>query len=222
MRDRVKDADLAIAVLQSFQSEDLDPSIDARLLYFTNALMIARTGDGTSKAIFQSAPPVVHLSGIAWGLISKALQVLVLRDPNAVMAVSGVSPTDDILSVEMLFRVEPQRQALLTYARNVLVLSLIISLFTAGLVYLALQQSIVRPVRRLSRAMSGFARRPLSSFEDLRSAKRRDELGEASRALASMRQTVRNSLVQNQRLASLGTGMTQINHDLRNQHGFAE
>ena len=96
------------------------------------------------------------------------------------MAVSGVSPTDDILSVEMLFRVEPQRQALLTYARNVLVLSLIISLFTAGLVYLALQQSIVRPVRRLSRAMSGFARRPLSSFEDLRSAKRRDGLGEAS------------------------------------------
>jgi len=50
----------------------------------------------------------------------------------------------------------------------------------------------------------------------LRSAQRRDELGEASRALASMRQTVRNSLVQNQRLASLGTGMTQINHDLRN------
>ena len=221
LRDRVKDADLAIAMLQSFQSEDLDPSIDARLLYFTNALMIARTGDGTSKAIFQSAPPVVHLSvnlqtESAWGLISKALQVLVLRDPDAVMGVSGVSPTDDILSVEMLFRVEPQRQALLTYARNVLVLSLIISLFTAGLVYLALQQSIVRPVRRLSRAMSGFARRPLSSFEDLRSAKRRDELGEASRALASMRQTVRNSLVQNQRLASLGTGMTQINHDLRN------
>ena len=221
LRDRVKDADLAIAMLQSFQSEDLDPSIDARLLHFTNALMIARTGDGTSKAIFQSAPPVVHLNvnlqaEPAWGLIRKALQVLFLSDPDAVMGVSGVSPTDDILTVEMLFRVEPQRRALLGYAGNILGLSLMISLFTAGLVYLALQRSIVRPVRRLSLAMSGFAKRPLSSFDDLKSAQRRDELGEASRALVSMRQTVRNSLVQNQRLASLGTGMTQINHDLRN------
>ena len=52
------------------------------------------------------------------------------------------------------------REALLNYSRNILLISLVISLITASLVFLALYWMIVRPIIKLSSNMDAFLQTP--------------------------------------------------------------
>ena len=77
------------------------------------------------------------------------------------------------------------RGALLTYFRNVMLLSLAISLITAALVFLALYLIIVRPIKRISRNMTEFSRQPENSALVFEPSGRSDEIGVAEERLAS-------------------------------------
>ena len=52
------------------------------------------------------------------------------------------------------------RAAMLVYSRNVALLSLVISLFTATLVYAAIDRVMIRPIRAMTNSMLAFARAP--------------------------------------------------------------
>lgn len=108
------------------------------------------------------------------------------------------------------------RAALLIYSRNVLLLSLAISLITATLVFLALYVMIVRPIRRISGNMTAFSREPDNSALILAPSRRADEIGVAERRLAAFEQDLGQTLRQRQHLADLGLAVSKINHDLRN------
>ncbi|MFP4520272.1 MAG: ATP-binding protein, partial [Oceanicaulis sp.] len=105
---------------------------------------------------------------------------------------------------------------LLTFSRNIALLSLFIAAVTGGLLYLALLVVLVRPMRRLARAMTAFAEDPLDPARRVSPARRSDELGEAQAALAAMQDEVREAFAQRERLAALGGAVARINHDLRN------
>ncbi len=108
------------------------------------------------------------------------------------------------------------RGALLTYFRNVMLLSLAISLITAALVFLALYLIIVRPIKRISRNMIEFSRQPENSALVFEPSGRSDEIGVAEERLASFQKELQITLRQKQHLADLGLAVSKINHDLRN------
>ena len=108
------------------------------------------------------------------------------------------------------------RAALIDYSSRILVLSVIISLVTAALVYLSLQWLMVRPLRRLTESMMFFRDHPEDMSIAVEVTGRRDEIGVAQRELADMQGKVRDSLQQQTRLAALGIAVTKISHDLRN------
>ncbi|MFZ1815601.1 MAG: HAMP domain-containing sensor histidine kinase [Rhizobiaceae bacterium] len=108
------------------------------------------------------------------------------------------------------------KHALRLYARNVLLLSLAISLITASLVFLALHWLIVRPIRRLSRNMNAFSAEPDNASLIYEPTGRRDEIGVAETRLAAFETDLHNTLRQRQHLADLGLAVSKINHDLRN------
>ena len=62
--------------------------------------------------------------------------------------------------VEIVMDETPLRRAMLTFSRNILILSLFISVLTAALVYLTLNLMFVRPMRRLTDAMVAFRENP--------------------------------------------------------------
>jgi len=107
-------------------------------------------------------------------------------------------------------------RALRTYARNVALLSLAISLITAALVYGALYGLIVRPIRRISDNMAAFSREPDNAALILAPGRRRDEIGATERKLAGFEKELHSTLRQRQHLADLGLAVSKINHDLRN------
>ncbi|MFJ5488292.1 sensor histidine kinase, partial [Hansschlegelia beijingensis] len=108
------------------------------------------------------------------------------------------------------------RNAMLGFARNVLLVALVISLVTAALVYLALDLMIVRPVRRLTATMVGFAEAPEDASRIVVASGRADEIGVAESELERMQSEIHGQLQQKSRLAALGLAVSKINHDLRN------
>ena len=125
-------------------------------------------------------------------------------------------PDDGPGHIEILVEETPLRSAMVRYSVNILTLSLVISLITAGLVYLALHVLIVRPMRRLTRSMAEFRAAPEDGSSVIRPQARGDEIGEAERELAAMQEELRLALRQKTRLAALGAAVAKINHDLRN------
>ncbi|MEK7264994.1 MAG: HAMP domain-containing sensor histidine kinase [Pseudomonadota bacterium] len=118
--------------------------------------------------------------------------------------------------VDMFVSQAALRADLLEYARNVLLLSLVISSLTAALVYWSLDRMIVHPVRRLTGNMIAFEKNPEDEAVLLVAGNRLDELGVAERSLASLENRTQSLLKERRRLAALGAGISKISHDLRN------
>jgi len=119
-------------------------------------------------------------------------------------------------TVEIVLEEAPLKAAMLRYSQNILLLSLVISVLTASLVYVALNGLLVRPMQRLTRSMVRFRENPEDPSRIVQPSGRSDEIGQAERELAAMQTDLRDMLRQKSRLASLGLAVSKISHDLRN------
>jgi len=148
-------------------------------------------------------------------LIWEALLVLA-RDQDRVIRVIGKSPKDLNVLVETIIEETPMRLEMYDFSARILLLSIVISLLTASLVYLSLHWLFVRPMLGITDNMVAFRADPEDTRRVMRPGGRRDEIGRAQRELADMQSGLRAALQQRERLAALGTAVTKINHDLRN------
>ena len=117
---------------------------------------------------------------------------------------------------EAILQESSLRAAMFAYSRNILILSLAISMISAALVYAALRFQFVRPMQRLSANMEAFSAAPDDAAATIRPSGRRDEIGAAETHLAQMQDSLREMLAQRRHLADLGLAVSKINHDLRN------
>lgn len=135
---------------------------------------------------------------------------------DRVIRLMGMSPRDPEAYVELVLDEAPLRAGMVDYSNRILGLSIVISLFTAGLVFLSLRRMLVVPMTRLTEKMVAFRENPEDGDTIIRPSGRSDEIGVAQRQLHDMQIALRGALKQKERLAALGTGITKINHDLRN------
>ncbi len=124
--------------------------------------------------------------------------------------------------VEMVLPEAPLRAAMVTFGLNILVLSIIISMIAAALVYFALNRLLVQPMMRITHNMLAFSRDPENASLIISPSGRTDEVGTAERELAHMQHELRSLLNQKNHLAALGLAVSKINHDLRNMLASAQ
>ena len=216
LNDRLSDGHLAVRTLEELPSAMPNDRLTTELLDHVDAGLIAfRSPDRPKLVLFREPGLQVERSidlretGLL-GLSFHAFQIMVAHKPDAMLRIVGLSPADPNAEIELLLDQTRIGFELRSYTARVAALSLFISLVTGLLLYLALGWLIVRPVLRLTRAMRAFADRP----EVEQTARR--EIGDAFTQMQAMQDTVRSALNQNRRLASLGTGVAKISHDLRN------
>ncbi|HVY02062.1 MAG TPA: HAMP domain-containing sensor histidine kinase, partial [Caulobacterales bacterium] len=118
--------------------------------------------------------------------------------------------------IEVVIAEAPLKREMADYSGRVLRMTLVMSLITASLLYLACNLVFVRPMQRLTNQIEQFRDRPEDATAALVPSSRADEIGRAERALADMESQVRNALRQRERLASLGAAVAKLAHDLRN------
>ncbi len=151
----------------------------------------------------------------AWVLIRDAMLRLWETEPQ-VIRVIGNPVQDGGLLIEITVPTEPLRAALIDYGLRILLLSAVISVFTAGLLFVAVRGLLVKPIRSVVDHMQSYARAPEDARYFIVPNSSVKELREAEDALESLQTQLTSALKQKERLAQLGGAVSKISHDLRN------
>jgi signal transduction histidine kinase len=218
LTNKISAAATAALVFDAAPSGMVPPELGKDLLRQVGALTIwAKRADSRMLVASVDNPPQVDITTD-------------LRETNPISQIAEAlgtlaAPAGRILRVtalgmgveiNMTLEEDLLRAAMWGFARNILLLSLLISLITAGLVYLSLIYMIVRPIKRLSENMAGFERDPENDARVIPTSPRDDEIGFAERSLARLEVKLAEELRRSKKLASLGLMIAKISHDLRN------
>jgi signal transduction histidine kinase len=148
-------------------------------------------------------------------LIRDAFSRMIETEPD-VIRVIGAPVREAGLLIEISMPTESLRAAMLEYGVRILVLSAVISVFTATLLFLAVQYLLVRPIRGVVDHMQRYAAAPEDARRIIEPTSRVTELREAEDALQKMQMELTQALKQKERLAQLGGAVARVSHDLRN------
>ncbi len=239
LMDRLTAGHLAGLASEATADSEVPQRLRDDLLMYARVRAIAVKATNRRTIILPADGPLVIDASFDLGQMqnetwseSAQMRLMLLRDAlfvfvaprDRVIRVYGPPsmPKFDGLVVEIVLDESALRTAMMAYAVNILILSIVISIITAALVYFALNRLLVSPMMRLSENMVHFSRMPEDSSRIIVPSGRTDEIGVAERELASMQQQLVQLLHQKSRLAQLGLAVSKINHDLRNMLASAQ
>jgi len=227
LEDHLQRAYLSTLTLEAMPYQQIDKELETKLLFHAEAYAIVlNRPERRVLIVAKSMPPKVDATfdttashGMFYWL-GDAFETL-LQKENRILRVIGMSPKNPEITVEIIIDEAPMRKEMVEFSKRIFELSLVISLFTAGLVFLSLQILMVRPMRRITASMASFREAPEDAARTIMPTNRADEIGIAQRQLAEMQEEVRTALKQKTRLATLGAAVAKVNHDLRNSLAIA-
>ncbi|MEZ5648345.1 MAG: HAMP domain-containing sensor histidine kinase [Alphaproteobacteria bacterium] len=223
LQNRLADGHLAVLALDASPNRTINDRLTDELLRHAQSDLVILHGYGARTLMLErrdipQPKPMFVVDLRSLDLVDGMIQAMedVFRRKSLLIRVIGPSPKEPRLLVESVMTTDRLQTEIRAFSRRILALSIVISLATAGLIYISLQFLMVRPMRRLTQSMIRFRDVPEDASRILVPEKRSDEIGIAQRALAEMQSRLRLALAHRARLAALGTAMAKINHDLRN------
>ena len=199
----------------------IDEELEAELLENAGVLNVVLRRNEMRQLMLASPIPApidatYDLRGAtALTLIRDAM--LQLADPESrVIRVIGDPVRSGGLLIEVTLTTDDLRAAMLDYGLRILILSAVISIVTASLLFLAVRTVLVTPIRRVVQAMQSYARAPEDARRIIEPQAGITELREAETALRMLQTDLSAALRQKDRLAQLGGAVAKISHDLRN------
>ncbi|MGR3760675.1 sensor histidine kinase [Roseobacteraceae bacterium NS-SX3] len=135
---------------------------------------------------------------------------------NRIIRVIGAPVRDAGQLIEITMETAPLRAAMVDYGIRILILSAVISVFTALLLFAAVRIFLVRPIKGVVRYMQRYAAAPEDARGIIKPSAGVIELREAEEALQKLQTELTHALKQKERLAQLGGAVAKVSHDLRN------
>lgn len=221
LEQRLAAAQIASLALEARPDNMVSPALREELLKNAQVYAVALHRDDSRRLVLsEDMPPTVDTSfdlrdAMAMTLVMDAFETVFAGDGRIIL-VTGKPRFGAGESIEIVFDETPLRHAMLQYGKNIFLLSLVISIITASLIYVVLHFVLVRPMRRITENMVAFRDNPEDARLVIAPSVRADEIGVAERELSRMQKDIRATLSQKAHLASLGVAVSKINHDLRN------
>jgi len=220
MAMRLEKAQIA-SLAQLAASDTVSPELEAELLANAEVYNVVLRRDEVRQLVLSSQLPApvsatydLRAAG-PWELIRDAMACLM--DPaDDIIRVIGNPVQEAGLLIEITMDSAPMRDAMLDYGFRILLLSALISVVTAFLLFLAVQRLIVLPIRRVAQHMAAYAEAPEDARRVIAPTAQVEELRDAEEAMQAMQRQLTGSLKQKERLAQLGGAVAKISHDLRN------
>lgn len=210
-----------IASLALLANDMIDPELEYELLKNAGVFNVVLRRDEVRQLMLSSDMPAPVSATYdlrnppAGALIVDALARLVNPNPEVVRVIGN--PVQDAgLLIEVTMPTEPLRDAMIEYGLRILLLSAVISIFTATLLFFAVRRLLVAPIKGVVAAMKSYAAAPEDARRIIQPSADVRELNEAEHALQSMQSDLTSMLRQRERLAALGSAVAKISHDLRN------
>jgi len=224
LRERVDQVDILNLALIEVEDYTASEALALKFVEEQNIIMGSERHSGQSKLLFGSVPDDLNPETIKMIDIREHTGLPKFRDTfesffgndKGYYRVMGEASVHENGTIEILIPRRNLRMALRDYFKRIFFLSLAIAVITGSLIYFTMALLIIRPIQTLARSVSIFQKAPEISQPDSKPSDRVDEIGDLERAFFDMKQGIRGSLKQKQRLATLGLAVAKINHDLRN------
>jgi signal transduction histidine kinase len=219
LQNRLERAQIASLALEA--GEMLTPELEAELLRNAEVLNVVLRRDEVRQLALSSPIPFPIYATydtrdpMGMTLIKDAL-VTLWDSEDRVIRVLGNPVRGGGLLIEVTMMQQPLRIAMLEYGLNVLLLSAVISVITASLLFIAVQAFLVRPIKGVVQHMQDYAAAPEDARHIIEPSAGVRELRDAEAALKSMQTQLTGALKQKERLAQLGGAVAKVSHDLRN------
>jgi signal transduction histidine kinase len=219
LTDQADSAHLAVLALEAAPAELVSEELKAELLARAQAYAVVLLREDRRLLLYSAPPPpvdvTVNLSDQRLFQDIGAAFATMMRSGDPTLRLISPTTQDSDLAVEVILNEALLRHDMITHSRNILLLSIVISLITGALLYLALQWMMVRPMRRMTEDITRFSQDPKDLSRGVIETRRDDEIGVAQSVLAEMQRDLRGALRQQEHLAALGSAVSKINHDLR-------
>jgi signal transduction histidine kinase len=218
---RLEKSQIASLALLATPDEMIGPELTTELLANAEVFNVVLRRDEVRQLVLNSPLPQpiygtydLRMAG-AYELIRDAMDVLI--DPETrVIRVIGQPTRNAGELIEITLQTDGLRKAMLDYGFRILILSAVISVFTAGLLFLAVRRLLVVPIRRVVRHMQAYADAPEDGTRIIAPTTNVTELRDAEESLQTLQTQLTGALRQKERLAQLGGAVAKISHDLRN------
>lgn len=210
-----------IASLALLADDMLTEELETELLLNAEVFNVVLRRDEMRQLVLSSAIPEPVSTTFdlrdpsVFVLIRDAMRSLI-ENENTVIRVVGAPTRDAGLLIEVTMWSQPLRMAMIDYGQRILVLSAVISAFTAALLFVAVRRILVTPIRGVVNHMKNYADAPEDARRIITPGASVTELRAAEEALQSMQNQLTASLRQKERLAQLGGAVAKVSHDLRN------
>ena len=211
-----------IAALSQIAADDMvSPELEKELLQNAEVFNIVLRRDEMRQLVLSSPiPSPIYATydmrdASALELMSDALMDIV-EGEDRIIRVIGDPVRSAGLLIEVTMESGPLRTAMIDYGLRILLLSAVISVITAALLFLAVRYFIVMPIRGLVGQVRQYAEAPDDARRIIEPRSGMVEIREAEEALKGMETQLTGALKQRERLAQLGSAVAKISHDLRN------
>ena len=224
LNDRLRIGIVAARVLDAVpDGTELPAMLTNNLLHSAGAVAIVYRRNGQSQLIELEEKPMPKQAVTAdmratdyMTLIMGALDTLTHNGERTLRILGNSDGGDAAAEVEVLMDEAPLHADLLAYSWNIVLISLLIAVLTAAVLYLLVSRLLVHPIRRLTGNMVAYRMAPENASLIIAPTRRKDEIGIVENELAAMETDIFSMLRQRRHLADLGLAVAKINHDLRN------
>jgi signal transduction histidine kinase len=222
LSERVVRSQIASLSVLAAPDGRVSPELQRQLLGKTEALNIVLKREGTrtlilSRDVISEVVETFDLRSMdAAKMIVDALARMLSGSESDVIRVIGAPTVIDAESIEITLDSGPLKAAMIDYGWRILRLSLIISVITAAMIFVAVRRFVVSPLMGVIENVKAFQENPEDPARIIQPSSRLGEVADAERALAEMQGDVLTALRERSRLASLGEALAKISHDLRN------
>ena len=219
--DRIRAAELASLTADVAPNQVVSQQVREQLLRGAGVTNIAIQTDGVRRLVLEGKrlPTTPYLVDLRRQTRSAGLAApfqTLMGGPGRYVRVLAEPRFRKADFVEIVAPDAELKRALGRYLRGLVLVTAFVSAMAGMLVYLTLNLFLVRPMRRITRAMERFRADPEDPDARVQPSGRRDEIGRAEVELDQMQADLRAALSSRARLAALGEAVAKINHDLRN------
>jgi signal transduction histidine kinase len=220
LKTRIAQAEIAALAAEAAPNQILSSDLRSEILKGAGVLVVSlRKGESRKLILRGEEPPMIDASFDLrdirwWQAIIDAFDASF--GPDRIIGITDKPPNMSGDLIDIALHEAPLRKAMYLYGLNIFLLSVVLSLVVAGLVFAALNRVLVRPMQRLTRNMVAFGEKPEDLSRVIAPSARRDEIGIAEHELHGMQSELAAMLQQKNRLAALGLAVSKVSHDLRN------
>ena len=210
-----------IASLARLAGDEISPDLEDELLANAGVFNVVLRRNDARQLVLSSPLPFAIAATYdlrdagAWTLMRDALARLMTPEEQVVRVI-GMPVRSAGMLIEVTMETQTLRMAMIDYGLRILLLSAVISIITAVLLFLAVRVFLVRPISRVVGSMKAYASAPEDARGVIAPSSTITELREAEETLALMQTQLTGALRQKERLAGLGSAVAKVSHDLRN------